>query len=198
MGEPLITRLRLLDALRMGGWRVVRGGGAIEEAARDVGCGEFAAWFVGEESLAPAGEGVVRGVAPRAGDDREDEERGPWEAEAASDAERGGGAGVEALSVEEDQGIGERRWRVGAREEVTGYGGLERGEAEAFFGVSPDDELDGSGAEGAVAIEEDDGMGRVGVARGVGHRISRGGGVDARRVGVAADGSGFRMGMGSS
>lgn len=130
----------------------------VEEATRDVGCGEFAVRPGGKDAFTPAREGVVERVAPRAGDEREDGEEGPGEAEAARDAERRSGADVEGLRIEEDEGVGEGCGGVVFGEEARGRGRVEGGEAEAGVGISTDDESDGGGAEGAIAVEEDDGM----------------------------------------
>lgn len=145
----------------------------LEEAARDVGRRDFAAWLRGEDVFASARDGVVDRVAPRAGHGHEDGEEGPGEAEAAHDAERGVGSDVEGIGVEENERIGEGRGRVVLGEESRGRGGMEWGEAEAGAWVSPDDEADGGGAEGAVTVEEDDGMGRWLCAVRGWHRVPR-------------------------
>jgi hypothetical protein len=133
-------------------------GECADDAAALVGGGDWAGVVAAEDAITVAGDlGVdeffeaAGGEADGGGDD------GPGLGEEAESVGEGVGAVGDGAVGEEDDtfGIG---WGVVAGEELLAEGGFEGDEAEDGVGVAADEEADGAVAEGADAVEEEDGM----------------------------------------
>ncbi len=131
---------------------------SVQKKFPEFGGGDHAGVLLAEPFVAVSGDEAVHGVAQEAGDDDEAVEQGPGTAEAAGDAEGGGGVCVPAVTFFEDDGVEAfGGFAVRFQEGLTGFR-LQGREAEGSFGVAFDDEGDRSVAQVADAVEEDDGV----------------------------------------